>query len=158
MWVRSVLDIVAAEAARTVVGSSVGYFIGKVLGKREQQKRCFFLWDLEMDVSPQLIRKIIDQEVKDGCIKPDEADDRLAKLLEIRRKYGILGGFDTFTVATSKSVTTTVAPPTPQPAPSSVPSPQELAQKQLAIEAAKAAVGPPSALQKEPRKKFLGIL
>lgn len=166
MWVSGVIELVAAEAARTVIGSSMGYFIGKWLGKKEQRNRCSFLWDLEMEVSPKLLKKLIDQEVKEGCIKPGEADDRLAKILEIRQRYGLMGGADTFIVAKSDSATVytagnsgsvTNSPNANKAVPGNPPSVERLAQDEALERLAKNEVGPPSALKPQEKKKFLGI-
>ena len=150
------LEVVAAEAARSVVGSSIGYFIGRVMSKRDLQKRCSFLWDLEMDVSLPLLKKIIDQEVKDGCIKPEEADDRFAKILEVRSQFGLVDGANAFAVVQSQQAQKPVSTPSQQ-APVA-PSPVSLAKAQLKKEDIKSLVGPPSALQSTKEKKFLGIL
>jgi len=142
------IDLFAREAARTVIGTSMGYFIGKWLGKKEHRARCSFLWDLEMEVSPKLLKKLIDQEVKEGCIKPEEADDRLAKILEIRQKYGLLGGADTFAVVRSSQPVQTSSPPSfsdqvPSPPPPPV---EDLAEREKLEQKAKLEVGPPSAI------------
>jgi len=160
-----VIELVAAEAARTVIGSSMGYFIGKWLGRKEQRNRCSFLWDLEMEVSPKLLKKLIDQEVKEGCITPEEADDRFAKILEIRQRYGLMGGADTFVVASANTATVHTVKesvPTSSPAanagtPGNPPPVEKLAADEALERLAKQEVGPPTALQPKPKKKLLGI-
>jgi len=97
-----VLDILIGEAARTVVGSTLGYFVGKWFGSRSKAERCRFLWKLEFEVSPRILRDVIEQEVKAGCISRDEMDDRLYKIMQVRAKYGLGYGADVFASA-SKS-------------------------------------------------------
>ncbi len=151
------IELVAAEAARTVIGSSMGYFIGKWFGKNEQRKRCSFLWDLEMEVSPRLLKKLIDQEVKEGCISAEEADDRFAKILDIRQRYGLLGGASSFVVAnvSDASAQQSPQPPTAKPVSTKPPSVVSLADAALLQQRAKEEVGPPSALVKGKTIKFL---
>lgn len=141
----AVEGLILGEAAKTVVGSTIGYFIGKFFGKKEHQNRCSFLWELEMEVSPRLLPKLIDREVKEGCIKPEDADDRLKKILDVRQKYGILGGYNVFGVSSSTTEVSVVqngvskTPPSP-------PNPEKEAKKELLQHIAMQEVGPPSIL------------
>ena len=134
--------LILGEAAKTVVGSTIGYFIGKFFGKKEHQNRCSFLWELEMEVSPRLLPKLIDREVKEGCIKPEDADDRLKKILDVRQKYGLLGGYNVFGV-TGATTEVSIAPK----APPSPPNPEKEAKRELLQQIAMQEVGPPSILK-----------
>lgn len=124
------------------MGSTVGYFIGKMFGKKEQKNRCSFLWELEMEVSPRLLPKVIEREVKEGCISPDEADDRLHKILEVRQKYNLTGGFDVFAYSGTRTEVSYVPKRSQTP-----PRPENEAKQELLQQVAKQEVGPPSILK-----------
>lgn len=96
-------EIIAGEALRTAVGTGAAYVLGKILGKREAKKveqlrhrMCNLLWKMEFEVSPRLLPEVIRSEVDMGCIKPEESDDRLKKVMELREKYGLLSGANVF--------------------------------------------------------------
>ena len=150
------IEAFAKEATKAVVGSTIGYFIGKWFGAKSRADRCRFLWKLEFEVSPRLLREVLEQEVREGCIKREEMDDRLWKIMQIRAKYGLGSGWTAFAVASqsgggSKLEVSSVPEPE-RPHPSAPKTNEQLLKAELAQAKAMAEIGPPSFLRKDEKK------
>jgi len=96
-------EMIAGEAVKTIVGTGAAYIIGKFLGKKEarrveklRNRMCNLLWKMEFEVSPKLLPEVVRSEVEMGCIRPEEMDDRLKKVMDIRSRYGLMGGANAF--------------------------------------------------------------
>jgi len=149
------IEAIAAEAARTVVGSTLGYFIGKWFGARGKAERCRFLWKLEFEVSPRLLRDVLEREVREGCIKREEMDDRLWKIMQLRAKYGLGTGANVFgdLVQTKQGIKANVSAVVPPSSPPSAPKTNEdVLRKEFAQAKAMSEIGPPSFLKKLEKK------
>jgi len=153
------IEVVATEAAKTVVGSTLGYFIGKWFGSKSKAERCRFLWNLEYEVSPRLLREVLEQEAKEGCIKREELDNRLWQILNVRAKYGLGYGanvFGTLSRSPSGQMQANIMSSVPPANTISTPKTNQDVIKREMLEAqAMQEVGPPSFLKKyeEKRKK-----
>lgn len=149
------IELVAGEAARAVIGSTIGYFIGKWFGSKSKADRCRFLWKLEFEVSPRLLRDVLEREVREGCIKREEMDDRLWKIMQLRAKYGLGAGANVVgdLVQTDRGIQANVAAVAPPTTPPSAPKTNEdVLKKELAQVKAMSEIGPPSFLQKLEKK------
>ena len=146
-------SLITTEVLKSAIGAGAAYVFGKILGRKEaerkeelKRKMCNLLWKMEFEVTPRLLKEVIRSEVEIGCIPPDEADDRLIKVMEARQKYGLLGGANVY-MGPGGATSISSQPPVVPQNPADVVKIEELQAKAMEH------VGPPTALSEHTNKK-----